>query len=274
MSRKKGHISDDTQRRTTVLLEEQKQGIAPFAGLRRILAASILIVAILALIWAGNLFLTQGPRTVVTPTIPPAATSVPTAGRPVTPIASLTPLPTITPKPSVRVDRIKGNPAAKVTILEFSDFQCPYCALYATQIYPQLDEKYIKTGKVKYLFRPLVLPQHPQAQKATEAAECAGDQGKYWEMHDLLFAQQSLWAGKADAVNTFKGFAQKLGLEAGLFQQCLDSGKYASIPTENAADARRLGVTGTPSFFIGNRSLPGVYPLEAFVQVIEEELAK
>lgn len=248
--------------------------MALFASLRRILAAGILMIAILALIWAGNLFLTQGPRTAIAPTMPTTAIPVPTVDRSATPTIYLTPLPTATPKPSVRVDRIKGNPMAKVTILEFSDFQCPYCALYATQIYPQLDEKYIKTGKVKYLFRPLVLPQHPQAQKATEAAECAGDQGKYWEMHDLLFAQQSLWAGKAAAVNTFKGFAQKLGLEASPFQQCLDSGKYAGIPTENAADARRFGVTGTPTFIIGNRMLPGAYPLEAFIQVIEEELAK
>jgi len=273
MSKKQKHPSPSASRPKAGSQKPlaQTNGAGRFAGLRRILAIGVLGVAILALAWAGNLFLTQGTRPVVAPTIPPTVTPIPTVNRLATPT---TPLPTATPRPSVRVDRIKGNPAARVTITEFSDFQCPYCALYATQIYPQLDEKYIKTGKVKYLFRPIVLPQHRQAQKATEAAECAGDQGRYWEMHDLLFAQQSLWAEKPDAVNTFKGFAQKLGLDGATFQQCLDSGKYANVPTENAGDARRLGVTGTPTFIIGNRILPGAYPLETFVQLIEEELAK
>lgn len=242
-----------------------------FASLRRYLAWGAIVVALSALGWAGNLFANQGNLNVVAPTLPPASlpTAAPTQAAPtVAPVAT-------TPKPSVRVERVKGNANAKVTIIEYSDYQCPYCAAFVAETLPKIDERYIKTGKVKYIFRALPLVQiHPQAQKAMESAECAGDQGKFWEMHDLLFARQTEWALKVTALDLFKGYAKSLGLNETTFQQCLDSGKYADLTAENMAAAQRLGITGTPSFVIGNRLLPAAFPFEAFVQYIEEDLAK
>lgn len=245
-----------------------------FASVRRYLGLGALVLALVGLGGAVAIFANQGNWPVIAPTLVPTMTVPPTATS--TPATAVTAMPTlvVTPKPSVRVDRIKGNPAAKVTIVEYSDFQCPYCGVYATEVYPKLDDRYIKTGKVRYVFRAVVLPQHRQAQKATEAAECAGDQGRFWEMHDMLFAKQLQWADKGGAVETFKGYAQTLGLNEAAFQGCLDGGKYADVPAENLADARKIGITGTPTFLINNRLLPGAYPLEAFIQVIEEELAK
>jgi protein-disulfide isomerase len=226
------------------------------AGTRRILAVGALVLAVVGFgAAAAFFFANQGERIVVAPTVRPNTS------------------PTV--KPGSRVERIKGNPDAKVTVLEYSDFQCPFCVMYFNQTYRQVDERYVKTGKVRYIFRSLPIASlHPQAQKASEAAECAGDQGKFWEMHDLLFGKQSEWAGKPTAMDVFKGYAKSLGLDEGRFQACLDSGLYAGLMIENARAAQAVGITGTPAFVIGNRLLPGAYPIEAFVQVIEEELAK
>jgi protein-disulfide isomerase len=198
----------------------------------------------------------------------PTAVKPPTAVVPATAVAA----PRCTPAP--RVEHVKGDANAKVTIIEYSDFQCPYCGQFSVQTYPQIDEKYIKTGKVKYIFRPLVLPNHLQAQKAMEAAESAGAQGKFWEMHDLLFAKQSQWSDKGGAVEIFKGYAKSLGLDEAAFALALDCGRYAAVATENGAAAQKAGVSGTPTFLVNGRVLNGAYPFEQFAKIIEEELAK
>jgi protein-disulfide isomerase len=94
---------------------------------------------------------------------------------------------------------VQGASSAPVTIVEYSDFQCPYCARYSTETYPEIKAQYIDTGKVRYMFRHFPLSFHSEAELAAQAAECAGEQGKFWEMHDTLFANQSEWAGSADA---------------------------------------------------------------------------
>jgi protein-disulfide isomerase len=212
---------------------------------------------------AGAIIANQG-TLASTPTpvkVPTAAVSATAA-----PVARCTPAP--------RVEHVKGDANAKVTIIEYSDFQCPYCAQFSVQTYPQIDEEYIKTGKVKYIFRPLVLPNHLQAQKAMEAAESAGAQGKFWEMHDLLFGKQSQWSDKGGAVEIFKGYAKSLGLDEAAFALALDCGRYAAIGNENSVEAQKAGVTGTPTFLVNGRVLNGAYPFEQFAKVIEEELAK
>lgn len=224
-------------------------------GTRRVLAIGALALVVVGLGVAVALLANQGERVVVAPTVRPSAS------------------PTV--KPGSRVERVKGNASAKVTVIEYSDFQCPFCVMYFNQTYRQVDDKYVKTGKVRYIFRNLPNGNsHPQSPKAAEASECAGDQGKFWEMHDLLFGKQSEWSGKATAVDVFKGYAKSLGLNEATFQSCLDTGLYAALMNENARAAQAVGITGTPAFIIGNRLLPGAYPIEAFVQVIEEELAK
>jgi protein-disulfide isomerase len=232
-------------------------------GNGKYMALGIVVLLLVVIGGAGAIIANQG---VLAST--PTAVKPPTAVIPATAVA----VPRCTPAP--RVEHVKGDANAKVTIIEYSDFQCPYCGQFSVQTYPQIDEKYIKTGKVKYIFRPLVLPNHLQAQKAMEAAEAAGAQGKFWEMHDLLFGKQSQWSDKGGAVEIFKGYAKSLGLDEAAFALALDCGRYAAIATENGAAAQKAGVTGTPTFLVNGRVLNGAYPFEQFAKIIEEELAK
>jgi len=135
-------------------------------------------------------------------------------------------------------------------------------------------ETYVQTGQVRYVFRNFPLHSiHPQAQKAAEAAECAGEQGQYWEMHDLLFEGQESWAGNADAVRTFKEMAGELDLDQAQFDACLDEGKYASLVDSDSEAGLAVGLSSTPSFFINGTKLAGAQPFEAFQEQIDYFLA-
>jgi protein-disulfide isomerase len=153
-----------------------------------------------------------------------------------------------------------------VTIVEFSDFQCPFCARVNPTL-ARLQEAY--PGKLRIVFRDLpLLNIHKNAGHAAEAAHCANDQGKFWEMHDRLFANQQKLA-PAD----LKEHAVAIGLDAAAFNQCLDSGKYTADWRRDSEEASRLGLSGTPAFFINGRLLSGAQPYEAFAQIVDEELA-
>jgi protein-disulfide isomerase len=159
----------------------------------------------------------------------------------------------------------KGDPKARVTIYEFSDFQCPFCGRAEPTVKRVLDEY---KGKVRLVYLDYPLPFHPLAQKASEAALCAGDQGKYWEMHEKLFADQS-----ALAVPQLKGAAKALGLDTGKFDRCLDGGdKVKAVETAKRV-GEEAGVTGTPAFFINGRLISGARPFEDFKAMIDGELA-
>jgi protein-disulfide isomerase len=142
---------------------------------------------------------------------------------------------------------VKGDKNAPLTLIEFTDFQCPFCGRHFKNTLPQLETDYIKTGKVKYVLRDFPLESlHQNAFKAAEAADCAGEQGKYWEMHDQLFENQhALEPAK------LPGYAKAAGLDVDKFNQCLESGKYADQIRKELAEGQQAGVTGTPSFFIG-----------------------
>jgi predicted DsbA family dithiol-disulfide isomerase len=159
---------------------------------------------------------------------------------------------------------IRGPRDAAVTIVEFSDFQCPYCS----RAKPTLDRVRDTYGdRVRLVFRDFPLPIHPLAPKAAEAGACAKDQGKFWEMHDRLFDQQQKLA-----VADLKQHAKELGLDAAAFDECLDSGRHAADVQKDAAEGARYGVTGTPAFFVNGRPLVGAQPYEGFAQVIDDEL--
>jgi protein-disulfide isomerase len=159
----------------------------------------------------------------------------------------------------------KGASGAPVTIVEFSDFQCPFCSKAEDTV-----DKVMKTydGKVKLVFRDYPLPFHPQAQKAAEAAHCAGDQGKYWEMHKVLFANQ-----KALEPPALKGYAKELKLDQGKFDKCLDGGEKAKLVDANKKAGEQVGVSGTPAFFVNGVMLSGAQPFEEFKSLIDQELA-
>jgi protein-disulfide isomerase len=160
----------------------------------------------------------------------------------------------------------KGADKAPVTIIEFSDFECPFC-VKAEDTVKQVMREY--EGKVRLVYRDFPLPFHPHAQKAAEAAHCAGDQGKYWDMHELLFANQ-----QALAVDDLKGRAKKLGLDSGKFDKCLDSGEKAKLVEENKRAGSEVGVSGTPAFFVNGILISGAQPFSEFKSVIDKELAK
>jgi len=161
----------------------------------------------------------------------------------------------------------KGPETAPITIIEYADFQCPYCTRALASL-KQVEEKY--AGKVRVVFRDFPLSQiHPNAAKAAEAGACANDQGKFWPMHDRLFANQTKLA-----VADLKQHATDLGLDAAAFGTCLDSGKHAAEIKKSVEEGQRYGLSGTPSFFINGRLLVGAQPYEGFAQVIDEELER
>ncbi|MDX1614595.1 MAG: thioredoxin domain-containing protein [Candidatus Promineifilaceae bacterium] len=167
-----------------------------------------------------------------------------------------------------------GDPDAPVTIVEFTDFQCPFCSRHYTQTYPQIVEQYVDTGLVRYVFKDFPLNNiHPQAAKAAEAARCAGDQEAYVEMHDLLFARQQVWSG-ADPVPIFVDFAEELGLDTTAFEQCLVTDTYADAVTADLQEGIALGITGTPGFFLNGYPLSGAQPFSVFEQAIQSLLER
>ncbi len=166
-------------------------------------------------------------------------------------------------------DSVKGDANAPVTIVEFVDYECPFCARFYAQTLGQIDTEYIQTGQVKLIVRDFPLSFHARAQKAAEAAECAGEQGKYYEMHDQLFEN-----GMGHGVETFKQYAEELGLDNETFNECLDSGAMAEETAKDMQDGANAGVKGTPAFFINDQLVSGAQPFAAFKQIIDAELTK
>jgi len=168
---------------------------------------------------------------------------------------------------SIDDDPIKGPENAPVTIIEFSDFQCPFCGRFFEQTLPLIEENYIRTGKVRLVFRDFPLSFNQYAQKAAEASECADEQGKFWEYHAKLFENQN-----ALDIDSLKQYARDLGLDITRFNECLDSGKMTQEVQKDFNDGLQYGVGGTPTFFINGIKLIGAQPYSAFERLIEQEL--
>ncbi len=187
---------------------------------------------------------------------------------------------TVTPSPTPDTDfetenvTAMGDPNAPVTIVEFSDYQCPYCLRHFQQTMPQLKKEYIDTGKVRYVFKDFPLSFHEQAMPAAMAAECAGEQGKYWEMHDKLFGERDKWNENPNVNDVMKQFAKELGLDEKQFNACFDSEKYKDEILADQQEGMAAGVQGTPAFFINGQFLSGAQPYEVFKQIIDQILAE
>lgn len=167
---------------------------------------------------------------------------------------------------------VKGAENAKVIIVEFSEYQCPFCKRYVDETYVKIMENY--GDKIKYIFRDYPLPFHQHGQATAQAARCAGDQQKYWEYHDKLFAEKERWSTGEDITETLVVFSTELGLDSNSFRDCLTSGEYAQAIKDDFALGQKVGISGTPSFFINGRKLVGAQPFEKFKNIIEEELNK
>lgn len=176
------------------------------------------------------------------------------------------------PPPAIRVEvstegaPIRGAAGAPVTVVEFSDFECPFCK----QTHPtlkQLLERY--PDKVRLAYRDFPLDSiHPQARRAAEAARCAQDQGKFWEYHDALFTQSPQLA-----LEDLRRYAGQVGIDVTKFDSCLAAGTHKAAVQRDLDEGNRLGITGTPAFFVNGRTLTGAQPLEAFTRLIDQELA-
>lgn len=171
---------------------------------------------------------------------------------------------------------VLGQEDAKVTIIEFSDFQCPFCEQLWKETLPQIKKEYVETGKVKFAYRHYPLDFHANAEKAAEASECANEQGKFWEMHDKLFENQAKWEsqGAADALTTFASLADEIGISGANLKSCVESGKFEKTVKDDLAEGTTVGVQGTPATYINGLLVSGAQPYSAFKTIIDQELAK
>jgi len=172
-------------------------------------------------------------------------------------------------------DPVLGDAGAKVTIIEFGDYQCPICRLFWKETLPRLRKEYVDTGKVKLVFRDFPLMQiHPEALMSAMAVNCAGEQGKYWQFHDKVFREQY---NKGDDVIRIKAadlkkWAKDIGVDQAKFDQCLDSEKFKNEVMKDKADGDAAGVQGTPTFFINGRIMGGAQQYPEYRKLIDELL--
>lgn len=168
---------------------------------------------------------------------------------------------------------VKGDPDAPITLFEWSDFQCPYCQRHAEATAPLIDEEYVETGKVRVVFRDLPLVSiHEHAQKAAEAARCAGEAGGpdgYWDMYHKLFENQGEWSGEAEAVPSFKTYASEIGVDQAAFDACLDEGQQSEAVMADYEEAIGLGIQATPSFTVQGSLIEGAVPIEQFREKLD-----
>ncbi|MBI4020020.1 MAG: DsbA family protein, partial [Candidatus Aenigmarchaeota archaeon] len=173
-------------------------------------------------------------------------------------------------------DPFLGPADAKVTVIEFSDFQCPFCRRFWSQTLPEIKANYIDTGKIKFVYRDFPLDSiHPGARPAAVAAGCAEEQGKFWEYHDKIFEEENRQGqGTVQFTNDdLKRWAGEIGLNAEQFNSCLDSNKYNDEVSKDFQDGAAAGVSGTPTVFVNGRAIVGAQPFAAFQQAIEQALA-
>jgi protein-disulfide isomerase len=223
------------------------------------------------------------PLKTATPKPSPKVTSTPSPTP--QPTSTNTPSPTATATPTSNSNTnsvstghlpIKGDSGAKVTIIEFSDFQCPYCKTFFNDTFNQINSEYIQTGKVKFAYRHFPLNFHTNAEKAALASECANEQGKFWDMHSKLFNEQNTWATQSstDVVSTFNTYASSMGMDSSKFSSCMNDNKFMSNINEDKNAAQSLGISGTPTFYINGQVLNGAMPFSSFKTIIDQELAK
>lgn len=167
---------------------------------------------------------------------------------------------------------VMGNPNAPVTLVEFADYQCPFCERFYTTAAPKIFDMYVKTGKAKFIFRDFAF-LGPESAAAGQAAECARDQSKFWQYHNYLFEHQNGENQGGFAKDKLKGFAKAVGLNTKDFDACLDTGKHAQDVEKDTQAGRNFGVSGTPTVFVNGKPIVGAQPFEVFKTAIDAVLA-
>lgn len=170
--------------------------------------------------------------------------------------------------------RIKGDSTAPLWIVEVSDFQCPYCRMWAQETYPTIGTEFVTPGKVRMAYLNLPMPNHAHAVLAAEAALCAGAQDKFWQYHDSLFASQTRWEKLPSADSTFRDLARSIGLNVREWQGCVTSGAVRPLIAQDVQRIEQTGARSTPTFFIGDTAIVGAQPIDRFRAVIAAQLAR
>jgi protein-disulfide isomerase len=221
---------------------------------------SVLLAVLLLVSLYMNYSLVQTAMT--KPAAAPAAVAPTPSGAQAAPTPPANPIVNIQLKAD---DHAKGVKTAKVTIVEYSDFQCPYCG----RAEPTVEQILTTYGKdVYFVYRHFPLSFHPNARPAALASECAAEQGKFWEFHDLAYANQDKLGAQQ-----YIDWATQLKLDVDKFKTCVDSQKYAQRVDEDFTQGQTDGVTGTPAFFINGQLIAGAYPFDSFKQIIDAKLA-
>lgn len=162
-----------------------------------------------------------------------------------------------------------GSDSAPVEVIEFSDFECPFCAQFAVLTMPDVHRRLIATGKVRWRFRDFPLNTHRYAATAHHAAACAAEQDKFWEMHDQLFFNQSDWSRRGRVERKFRDYAEQIGVNVDQYEDCMDEGRYRAQVQSGVEEGLALGVNSTPTFIIGNRRYPGSLPFDVLNALVD-----
>jgi protein-disulfide isomerase len=170
--------------------------------------------------------------------------------------------------------RVRGDSAARVWVVMISDFQCPYCKMWQDSTASRVVDEYVRTGKVRLAYINFPLPSHQNAWPSAQAAMCAGAQGKFWAMHDALFATQDRWSGMTSPEPLFDSLATSAGVDAKAMRQCVGSNVMRPLIQADLDRSSRAGVNSTPTFLVGDSVIAGAYPIDRFRTVIDAALAK
>jgi protein-disulfide isomerase len=163
---------------------------------------------------------------------------------------------------------VKGAESAPVEITEYADYQCPFCQTFATLQMPTIEERLIRTGRLRWRYRDFPLQQHQFARLAAHAAACGDEQGKYWEMHDRIYEGQGQWSA-GDADDHFRDYARAIGLDLGRYDECMQSGKYAGRIQASVEEGVRAGVSSTPTLLVGGRLYQGRIDSDAIRRLVD-----
>lgn len=171
--------------------------------------------------------------------------------------------------------RARGSEGAAVVVYEIADFQCPYCASFADEVFPRIDSAYVRSGRVQWVYVNLPLPAHREAWGAAEAALCAGAvSGRFWQMHDVLYARQGEWSGAAEAPRHFSGYARDVGVDAEAWERCVRDDRVAPLIVQDVLGAAAANISGTPTFIVNRESkVVGLRSYEEWREILEAALA-
>jgi protein-disulfide isomerase len=168
---------------------------------------------------------------------------------------------------------VMGDASAPVEMTEFADYQCPFCQTFATLQMPTIRKRLIETGKVRWRFRDFPLQQHRHSRLAAHAAACGDEQGKFWPMHDRIFEGQPEWAEERDATALFRRYAGEVGLDPAKYDTCMSAAKYAGRIQASYEEGVRLGVSSTPTLFVGGRLYQGRFDSDAIARLADSVAA-